>query len=95
MDVRFHRASKAAALTLLIILTTALVSVWLNNPQLLFASFSQLFVLVMWTQLFFFRQTDKTRIAEINRTTDNIDGNIGRTGGFTVTITLSNSTFSP
>lgn len=32
MDVRLHRASKAAALTLLIILTTALVSVWLNNP---------------------------------------------------------------
>ena len=32
MDVRFRRASKAAVLTLLIILTTALVSVWLNNP---------------------------------------------------------------
>ena len=32
MDVRLHRASKAAALTLLIIITTALVSVWLNNP---------------------------------------------------------------
>ncbi len=33
MDVRLHRASKAAALTLLIIFTTALVSFWLNNPQ--------------------------------------------------------------
>lgn len=32
MDVRLRRASKAAALTLLVILTTALVSVWLNNP---------------------------------------------------------------
>ena len=32
MDVRLHRASKTAALTLMIILTTALVSVWLNNP---------------------------------------------------------------
>lgn len=31
MDVRLHRASKAAALTLMIILTTAIVSIWLNN----------------------------------------------------------------
>ncbi len=33
MDVRFHRSSKAAALTLVIILITALVSTWLNNPK--------------------------------------------------------------
>lgn len=32
MDVRLHRASKAAVLTLLIIFTTALVSIWLSNP---------------------------------------------------------------
>lgn len=33
MDVRLRRASKSAALTLLIILTTGLVSVWLENPS--------------------------------------------------------------
>jgi hypothetical protein len=32
MDVRLRRASRALALTLLIILTTALVSIWANNP---------------------------------------------------------------
>ncbi|NHI89695.1 MAG: hypothetical protein EAX87_09235 [Candidatus Thorarchaeota archaeon] len=32
MDVRLRRASRALALTLLIVLTTALVSIWANNP---------------------------------------------------------------
>ena len=32
MDVRLHRASKAAALTLMILLITVLVSQWLKNP---------------------------------------------------------------